>query len=337
MKITLYSSTDVYYYSFYIEGFYKLYGKKNVSFSCKQFPKFPERTFAAIIKDGNYQRKIIIDAFDSDKIAPEQLKWCDAYGKVNLNREILKGEEKEKVVAIGPSFGIKIWNIFETINLALRNYRRSRKQIYLKRDFSANYWRQNKRQPLKYYLKETKPASINSFVFFLGSLWAKEERTNHSRATFIEVCKCLEEIKFEGGFAPRSDGKDFGFSELIYQRISLKEYLQKVKKSFVVFNTPAVQDCHGWKLGEFLALGKAIISTSFFNVLPTPLIHKKYIHYVDDSKQSIVTALKEILQNPDYRESLETNAQHYFKNNLLPELVVEKLIEHSIQSREYAY
>ena len=86
------------------------------------------------------------------------------------------------------------------------------------------------------------------------------------------------------------------------------------------FNTPAFWDCHGWKLGEYLALGKAIISTPLSNDLPAPLIHGQHIHIIpDSSKESIREAVVLLINNPDYRENLEKNALNYWNEFGNPE------------------
>ena len=101
-----------------------------------------------------------------------------------------------------------------------------------------------------------------------------------------------------------------------------------MRKSAVVFNTPAVQNCHGWKLAEYLAVGKTIITTSFENILPQPLIHREHIHYVSPEKEEMKEALEEIMNDLAYRRKLETQSREYFQSYLMPLVVVEKLLQH---------
>ena len=324
MKVIIYSLVDVFYYSFYIEGLYRVFGKKNITFSCKEFPGFPERTFAAIIK-GDKEIKIAIDAFDTAKINLHLLEWADVYGKVNKNEEYLPQKNQNKILAVGPGFGIRIWSPLETITYSFRNWFISRKRAKLRRNFFASYWRQHKRVNLNKY--NTLPNNRDNFIYFISSLWKKEKKTNSDRFLFMSACKELPFVQFEGGFAPRDDIKKMGFEKLVSERVNLQEYLNKISSSFVVFNTPAVQNCHGWKLGEYLALGKAIISTRPSNLLPEPLIHGKHLHLVSENKEEMKMAITKILNEPEYRKKLETNAREYYSNNLAPEIVVKKLIE----------
>lgn len=325
MKVLIYAPVDVFYYSYYIEGFYRLYGKKNIKFSTLEFPAFPERILAIIIKHGTSEKRIIIDALDTSTIFENPLEWSDVYGKVNYNENKIPSGFQNQIFALGPGFGIKLWSFPKTLQLALTNYIKSRNRIYFKKYFFTSYWRQYKRLPLSDYKKSIPQ---KSFIFFLSSLWKNESKTNERRANFIIACKELDQVNFEGGFAPRSDNMDLGYKELIYKRIILNKYLDKIKKSILVFNTPAVQDCHGWKLPEFLMLGKAIISTAHVNNLAIPLEHGVHLHYVGDSKEEIKEGILKILENPEYRTSLEQNSLEYFSKNLAPQIVVKRLIDH---------
>ena len=70
-----------------------------------------------------------------------------------------------------------------------------------------------------------------------------------------------------------------------------------------------------------------IISTKNSNVLPSPLIHGKHIHFVDGSKESIKQAITEILANSQYRKTLEKNARKYYLKYLSPNSVIQRIID----------
>lgn len=325
MKVIIYSAVDVFYYSFYIEGFYRVFGRKQVKFRSAPFPKFPERTFAALVEKGNEELKIIIDAYDSPRIMHELAHWSDVYGKVNYSEMSIPVEFSKKVIPIGPSFGVKIWNFPQLIYHLIFNYLDARSRIFMKDNFFKNYWRQFKRLPEKRYQK--KNLTKDNYVYFISSLWQKESRLNHSRAKFITACKNIDHINFEGGFAPRSDHKTLGYEKLIASRINLKDYLKRIEKSLLVFNTPAVENCHGWKLGEFLALGKAIISTEIPNRLPKELVANKHIYSLKKNEY-IENAILKIKADTSLRSTLENNARKYYEANLKPEVVIKSLLEY---------
>ncbi|KQB41585.1 glycosyltransferase [Flavobacterium aquidurense] len=322
VKVYIYGLCDVFYDGYYIQGIKELY--KDFEFNISKFPEFQEETFAFIIEDDNYSRKIIIDSIDSAQIDLMGLEWCDVYGKVNYNTDSLPAKDYQKIVAIGPSFGVKIWNLFETLYHWAFNFIRFKNSIVNKRGFAANYWRQYKRFRLnKYNLTES---SINE-VFFLNSIWKKENETNNNRALFIETCKKNKNIDFEGGFVSRSNGDNLGYDALIYSKIiPLKTYLKKLKNSAFVFNTPAVLSCHGWKLAEFLALGKAIITTSHYNKLPADLINEKHLLYAE-TEEEINKAIEKLTTDSSFKRKLELESRNYFEIYLTPQKVIKRLLE----------
>lgn len=104
----------------------------------------------------------------------------------------------------------------------------------------------------------------------------------------------------------------------------MDDYIKKTLESVVVFNTPSVCSCHGWKLGEYLCMGKAIISTPLTRELPFPLEHGENIHFVS-STEELYDAIVKINTDEAYRNKLEKGAKHYYMQWLAPEKVIERL------------
>lgn len=326
MSVIVSPGFDAYYCSFYLEGLIRTFGASAIKFSRNDFPNLHQIHGMAFILQPS-GRKIYIDARDSPAMNRAAFDWCDTYAKVNVEPERLPVEALSKVLLIGPSFGIQVWNLSGTLGRMCANYRQCRKEVKAyrtRREYFANYWRQYKhRLPLAAY---TPAATVANYVFHLSSLWKKEVDCNNYRANFIKACKSFAGIQFEGGFAPRRQDEMSGFEGLtINKRYTLDEYLTKLKRSCIAFNTPAVYSCHGWKLGEFLALGKAIISTPLSRPLPAPLEHGKHVHYVDGSFAESQAALKLLLADRAYREHLERNARNYFSEHLAPGKTIERI------------
>jgi glycosyltransferase involved in cell wall biosynthesis len=229
---------------------------------------------------------------------------------------------------MGPSFGIRIWGPATWATLAAANYVRRLPEfggIGGSREHFANYWRQyHYRLPIEAYTHER---SRGDYIFFLSPVWKQEPRCNEYRASFIKACRSLRGVAFEGGFAPRRKGDVRGFEDFaVERRYPLPDYIAKLKRSLVAFNTPAVYGCLGWKLAEYLALGKAIISTPLGRALPAPLEHGRHIHFVDGSFDEIARAIELISSDGAYRRELENNAREYFLRHLAPAKCIERIV-----------
>ena len=119
-----------------------------------------------------------------------------------------------------------------------------------------------------------------------------------------------------------------GYKDFLYKkRISMQEYINETKRSFVVFNTPSVAGCHGWKLPEYLCMGKAIISTPLSREMPGEgLVHGENIHIVN-STEEIREAISQIRDDKTYRQRLMEGAKKYYEDYLAPEVVIQRIID----------
>jgi len=333
-RVRVYPGFDALYYSFYLEGLEQVFGRDNLSLTARGFPRFGHHclAFEAEGADGK-TRRVYLAASDGAGINGPGLEWCDVYGKANLALD-LDGELKNaappaelrgKLRAIGPSFPVRRWAPLGAALQAALNFARCRGQVERPREHFANYRRQYKyRLPLAAFEPSTPQ---EDYVFFASRLWQREPTTNRLRANFVRACHSATGLRFEGGFVPRTGSPLVGFEkEMIEKKFSFEGYLTKTQRSLVVFNTPAVASCHGWKLAEFLALGKAILSTPLSRALPAPLEHGKQIHFVDGSQRGIEEALEGLRADTEYRRRLEHGAREYFSRYLSPERVVRRIL-----------
>ncbi|RJR29043.1 MAG: hypothetical protein C4574_03940 [Candidatus Latescibacterota bacterium] len=331
------SDFDAYYCSFYISGIVETFGASSLRFGSRDFPggRQPHSLAFRVLPDGP---RVFIDTQDSSALYEDALEWCDVYAKINVDEATLAGAGRRKVVSIGPSFAVRIWTLPAAAALAVMNCIGSpavRRDRRVWREHFANYWRQRRyRLPLSAYVPGE---AASDYVFFLASLWRPElgcAECNRYRANFIEACRGIEEIRFEGGFAPRPRGYAPGYDGfMVERRYALSEYLARVKRSLAAFNTPAVYRCHGWKLAEYLALGKAIVSTPISRALPSPLVHGTHVHIVDGSVESIAEAVRLLAADDAYRRKLELNAREYFERYCSPAQCVERIMQASAQGR----
>lgn len=325
-KIFINPCFNMFYYSFYLKGIVDIYGKDSIRYSIDCFPLFTPKCFAFIVSDNGVDKNIIIDATDGTDIREVELGWCDIYGKVNCSSNQYLGKGYNKIIPIGPNFSINVFDMPTSIFKAITCLLLSHGRIKDTKDHFANYRRQ-----YKYRVKEEvyfPSKSCEKYIFFTSTLWKGDEETNIFRKQFIDACMQIEALEFEGGFSPFLPGhKVLGYEKYqLSKRYSISEYINKIKKSSVVFNTPAVYKCHGWKFGEYLALGKAIISTPLSREMPAELVHGEHIHYTDGSTTDNVKSIKYILNNKSYKNELEVNARNYYEKYLSPKSVVLRLV-----------
>lgn len=318
------------YSSFYLFALQSVLGKDSVRFDSAPFQCLSGEAqqgkgLLFILKQtGVPDQKYYLYGNDSYMIEEEIYAWCDVYASVNANSEKTPG--REKLVSLVPSFGVRLWSEGETLMTAFTNALHYVKRIHdhKLKTFLGNYKRLLNRP---YYSDMIPESSQSDYVFFCSTLWYNDDynqndrQVNARRAHFIRACREIEGIRFEGGFVAQ-EGRS---STVLFQdclsetSYPYADWLMKTKQSAVVFNTPAFWDCHGWKLGEYLALGKAIISTPLSNDLPAPLEHGVNIHFVENNQESMKEAIKYIVNNQFYKEKLERGAREYWETYGSPE------------------
>jgi len=323
-KIIIDPIANVYYSGFYIKGLYDKFGIRNIKFNSKPFEYIKDRgdNLNFIIINENITTKYSIHYDDPFEVKPYHYEWCDVYGCVNANFEKTPIEFHSKLVSLPPSFGIQLWGTFPTFFYLTINALKVWKITNI-RKFSGKYKRQLLlRLPYKDYRANVKLTNVlQPYIFHLSTLWysdewnKNDEGVNKVRANFIRACKSIDNICFEGGLSvSKKSIIQSDFKPLIFEgTISIKEYVKKIKQSVLVFNTPAFWNCHGWKLGEYLAMGKAIISTPLSNDLPYPLIHGENIHFVANDEYEIKNAILLIINDETYRIKLENGARLYWE------------------------
>ena len=326
------------YGSFYLYGLRELFGRSNVFFSIKPFRELPDLgwNMRFISVCDNSITKYFLHTNDTWRIQEEDYIWCDYYGSVNANFSKTPIEKYPKLISLVPSFAVcalpdksatsmAFKNVLSVIPTLLErsewNKNKNKEDVNffnnLKHYFGRIY--KTQKQRVSYSLYDNRIDSRDDFVFFCSTLWydnfynKNDNGVNLRRALFMRACKEIPWLCFEGGFVGDMSTSQVKYADLMTQRVTLMEWIEKTKQSAFVFNTPAFWDCHGWKLGEYLALGKCIISTPLSNDLPAPLKHGIHIHYVEPTKESIHEAISFILSHKDYRLSLERNALAYWK------------------------
>jgi glycosyltransferase involved in cell wall biosynthesis len=341
-KVFLDPFCRVRYATFYIHGLISEFGGENVTFSNQYFKdlKRDEESFflcmaLVIVSPKNEITKIIIDYQDKPSVVESAYEWCDIYAKININDDLTESRFFDKIVSIPPGFGINLWNKRELAYYCLTNFLKCRSEPYfLFKRFLRDYYDQIKRERLEDYLISRNESDLGTdvkpYVFLIGRLWKHQncvDHTNLMRKKFIETCQ-KGNCEFEGGLLARKEHPQYEeFKHLCFLKpYSTSDFLRKTKESAIVFNTPTVHNCHGWKLGEFLAMGKAIISTPLSNRLPENLAHGENIHFIS-SIDEIESAIHLLLNDHEYRKKLEKGAKAYYMKFADPQCVIQRVMK----------
>ena len=352
MEIILDPRVKYNYSTFYIVGLEKLYPKQKQKYEIAPFLDLTYNNIhdynsgmPFVIKNDDHEYKFFIDFEDVPNIVNDRYEWCDVYAKINVNKEDIC--KYDKLLPIGPSFGITVQGNVSLILNAFIRYVKSIKHFNISfKMFLKDYlYTTIRRRSLEEYI--THVGVKENYIFHASTLWYNEfagSDTNKFRGTFLLACQDAGLI-IEGGFfylgetpAILKEMPDYAkykyiYKDFIYEkRLKMEEYIQKTKASVLVFNTPSVCGCHGWKLAEYLCMGKAIISTPLLREMPVPLEHGKHVHFVKSS-EDIYEAVVKISNDRQYRRQLEYGARAYYEKWLKPERVIQRILNKSLSNK----
>lgn len=307
----VHANSSLGYYGFYLLGIDRLFDRPQVVPTITDMPTVsnPRDGLAVITPEG---RRIYIAADDHVAVDEEALAWCDVYGKVNTG-----ASPSREIIPIGPSFGVRWRSTAASARYLWAASAHQPPRLRMARLKALGRDRRARRDLSSYV-----PTSAgDTELFHAGSQWHRHPGVADERALFVRAARSMPEITFDGGVVGSDDPTVAAPSRYTYD-----EYLERTRRSFVVFNGPAVHGCLGWKLGEYLALGKAIITTPLTHVLPEPLEHGRHVHIVEPSEAAFVEAIRTLHDDPEYRIELERNARAYWDRWLAPERVITRLL-----------
>ncbi|MFZ6003668.1 MAG: glycosyltransferase [Actinomycetota bacterium] len=328
----MHPASDLTYASFVLEGLARVLGPQAIHHSTSGFPpRYGGGRALAFHLAADTAARAFLVFTDQTAINDPGEEWASVYGMVNL-----APGDQARAIALGPTFGIRLssdsltrrhlsstWR-WAAEGRATEPRRSVRLRVAAERS-RALVKHQRRRAPISAY--RPRPSEPD-YVFYTAWPWAKHGDVNPPRIGFIEACGRAPGLSFEGGFAPRRQGD---VPEVLpyttASRYSLPQYLARLGRSAVAFNNPAVHGCLGWKLGEFLAMGKAIVSLPLGDrVLPAPLEHGEHLHMIDGSPESFDDAIARLRSDHRYRERLEMNARRWYDDHLAPQKVAARVL-----------
>ena len=308
----------------------------------------PNRQFLAIrVHSFTASAVIIFDMQDSSELGlPESLEKCDLYFKRSYQSayyEDLNDKLKEKIRPFGLNYQVAVINrslilsriVSEILARPFNPF--SRKNLFhlhnVKELLDLNFSRKIRLIP---DIEEIQPSQEERkfSVLFICRLWDPESLSEKNRAdahainqSRIKIVRALRErlgSRFLGGIQKTSYAEKVATDLVIKDRklTSRNNYLKLVKQSEVVISTSGLLGSIGWKFGEYVALGKAIISEPIINEVPGDFQRDK--HYLQfRSSDECERLVEKLLKDKNLIRYLERNVEDYYWQYLEPKSLMK--------------
>jgi hypothetical protein len=304
------------YYAYFWVGLEQVFGRANLRLDAAPFPPADDSGFHrrrdtfAFVADG---RRYFISANDHAEMAAAALEWADVAGSVNL----LPGDES--AVPLGPAFGVRAWSRLEGVQFA--SFPRPAAMVW--RAMWTTLRQQGRRLSIEEHDALRGPEGYE--VWYLGAYWAQHPEMNADRVRFLRAARSVLG-HVDGGLKPQGGPLPADLADLAAAGVDHRTFVERTVSSRVVFNHPAVHGCLGWKLGEFLALGKPIITIDPQRRLPAPLEDEEQCLVVEPTEEAIGAAIERLVGDAALRARLGAAARRYYEAYVAPAAMVQRLL-----------
>ncbi len=146
---------------------------------------------------------------------------------------------------------------------------------------------------------------------------------NEMRAECVRVLRKQFGNRFFGGLA-HDDYSQKHFSDCLLPNAGLSQkskFVETLKNFPICVTTVGLNGSNGWKLAEYVALSKAIVTEPLvYNVPGNFEKEQNYLEFTTPS--SLIEATTLLFEDPDLRQSLMTNNYNYYLSNVRADTLV---------------
>ena len=97
-----------------------------------------------------------------------------------------------------------------------------------------------------------------------------------------------------------------------------------MKCSYICIGSMGLHESIGWKTGEYVAAGRAIVNEEFKYQIPNFIEGINYFSY--DSVEKCLSMVEELHKNPEKVIEMQKNNTKYYNNYLRPDKQIENVI-----------
>ena len=172
-------------------------------------------------------------------------------------------------------------------------------------------------------------------ILFLSRVWdpngvdvfSGEERDlrktiNENRIMCLDACKQEFGKRFTGGlWSDYFSERDYKSYTLPISQTNKATFIKRVKEHSICIATTGLYNSIGWKMGEYVAAARAIVTEPLNFEVPGPFEkNKNYLEFTN--KEELLESIERYLTDKDLLRQTMKNNYHYYNNYLKPDILV---------------
>jgi hypothetical protein len=279
-------------------------------------------------------------AFDmrdrSDSFCRGALAACDTYWKRGYVRRDLLGLPPDWRAKIR-AFGLNVACRGEgSTTLVLRRWLRG--LLPLGAEF-----RQQARRMRKYLgalparkLCQRPDADVQPVVLFQTRVWQPEEirpddpdEVNETRVQLVRVLRRRLGHSFWGGLVPTAYARQHYPDALTDLPTHRRDYMELCQRALVCVNSRGLHHSNAFKLAEYLAASKAIVSDALTQELPRPLLPGTHLLQYQDAEECAYRCAQ-LLADPELVHEMRHANHRYYQSEVEPAAHVFNCVRRSL-------
>ncbi len=259
------------------------------------------------------------------------LEWCDVYAKRNLNARHVSALQ-QKIIPLGLNWACRSRRSMAAALTAIaptlpRASKGRLREIY--RYLATPHWKafeQDPRQP------------VDRTILFQTRVWEAREAPgeygiNDQRIGLLRALKKEFKHRVVGGVVPTPFA--FSFCPDLVTNLPCRQpqYVRWAKKSLIGIYFRSLFDSLAFKMAEYLAASKCIVSEPILNQLPAPLDFVCTYHSADEC----LAACERILCDPSLAQAQRQQSWEYYLAQVRPDAhwadLLQRTRQHAIAGR----
>ncbi len=289
-------------------------------------------------------KRIVYDTFDGYNTCPKMyqlLRECDFYFKRSFSlprNQLYFPQFWQKIYPLGFNYHVSFKNNpidgeYESFAACVDTFARAilgrdRKSYYSTDVFEANAVPKLKMHPRIIFLTRLWNPDLSESGERLTPEKAEERKyINDMRILTIRLLKERYGDYFVGGLTDCELGRKLAPDLILDDHVTRrKNYLKLMHESDICIGSMGLHESIGWKTGEYVAAGKAIVNEQLHYDVPGKFEEGK--HYLSFSTaDECLAAVERLTESPESVQKMKIANMEYYANYLRPDAMIENTLK----------
>ncbi|WNR43798.1 glycosyltransferase family 1 protein [Paenibacillus roseipurpureus] len=311
-----------------LAGFIMLHEQKLIELDIHQSDEFP---FVSIVEATiNNDIKVLYDmadgyTFDQERVEAYAAR-ADYYFKRSFNQELHHQYPfASRIHPLGLNYHVTVKN--NILDKPLDGSILEKTKWYLKEKIGKNY---HQKFYVEHFEDQPKEQTGEPRILFATRTWSEEVDDLSMEETKViddRRAQCIRELRnhfgprFIGGFSQREYArKHYSDCLLDDSKTNRTHFMKLVKESDICLATMGLFGSNGWKLGEYVAASKGIVSERLRYQVPGFKSNDHYLEFTD--VEECVKQTIELASNPALLLQMKRNNYNYYHAFLRPDQLI---------------